>query len=132
MLTEYRYLGFLIWSLGRAILALVHWADSKVEDGTMMKRRIIVPPWKHLKKFFSHFWAKVDSDQTYEAEDAGISVWVGDALKSSKDPEHLPPANMYERITDHFRAIPRLLGSEESAYGFRAAVATLASLCLKL
>src|SRR5262249_180734 len=42
-----------------------------------------------------------------------------------KDPEHLPPTNWYQRVTDSLRLIPKFLGSDESAFGFRAAVASV-------
>ena len=74
------YLGYLTWSLGRSVLAMAKWADSKVADGTMQKRRIILPSWK---KFFVHIFDNVDTaDAAVDSENAGTSVYFGDAFAS--------------------------------------------------
>ena len=120
------YLGYLVWSMSNSLQILVQWADSKVNDGTMKKKRLIVPAWKKLRKFFTHMFEKVDSaDVAYDSEQAGASVYFGDAFTKRRDPEHLPPVTRYERATDKVRAIPRFFASDVSAFGFRAAVATM-------
>ena len=117
------YLGYLVWQLGRSILAMAKWADSKVADGTMQKRRLILPNWK---KFFMQIFANVDTaNATIDSENAGTSVYFGDAFTKQKDPEHLPPTNIYEKATNYVRAIPRFFASDAVAFGFRTAVATM-------
>ena len=120
------YLEYLISSVAKAILAMVVFADSKVEDGTMSRNKFIFPGWRRLRKLMHNSFAKVDAEQTLpDGEAAGIFISVGDALSEKKDPEHLPPTTWYQRLTDHLRVIPDTLGSPESAFGFRAAVATI-------
>jgi Putative ER transporter, 6TM, N-terminal/Fusaric acid resistance protein-like/Aromatic acid exporter family member 2 len=120
------YLEYLIWSMGNAILKMVQYADSKVEDGTMKKKRLIIPAWRRWKEFMEHAFKKVDSDyMMYDGENAGASIWMGDSLKQKKDPEHLPPATFMQKSTNYIRVIPRFLSSPESSYGFRTAVATI-------
>ena len=123
------YMDFLLWSTGRAVLRFVEYADSKVEDGTMKKNRIINPGSKRLQKWILSLWNKEDvssTEQTPDASESGSAgVYSGASFQTKLDPEHLPPANVWERSTDGFRSISRVLGSMESAFGFRVACATL-------
>ncbi|KAK5216438.1 hypothetical protein LTR72_010612 [Exophiala xenobiotica] len=120
------YLEYLLYSVCRSILALVLFADSKVQDGTMSKRRLIFPGWKRTRKLIQHMFTQEDTEPALpDADSTGIIIWPGDSFSRRKDPEHLSPTNWYQRVTDHLRVIPRVLGSDQSAYGFRAAVASL-------
>lgn len=120
------YVEYLTWSIGTSILRMVQYADSKVEDGTMRNKRIIFPGWRRLRKLVEQAFYRVDSHEgIYEGENAGISIYLGDSLKTRKDPEHLPPTGAFQKATDSFRAVPKFLASDESGFGFRAAVATL-------
>lgn len=123
------YMEYLLWSTGRAILQFIEYADSLVEDGTMKRRRIIHPGGKRLKKWFLTLGNKDDMSSTEQTPDASESgsagVYSGASFRTKLDPEHLPPANAWERFTDGFRHISEFLRSEESAFGFRVACATL-------
>lgn len=50
---------------------------------------------------------------------------LGEAYRHRKDPEHLPPQTLFEKIGDKIRVFPRFLRSFESVYGFRVACATM-------
>jgi hypothetical protein len=118
----------LLWSTGRAILNLVHFADQKVEDGTMEKRRLIRPGMRRLKKWLSSLLKEEDSTTEHTpdaAESGGVGVYSGASFQVSKDPEHLPTANAWQRFGNAFRKLGGILGSMESAFGFRVACATL-------
>ena len=120
------YVEFLIFSIGKSILKMVNYADSKVQDGTMKKKRIIAPGWHRMKKLLEDAFAPSESDNGFDdAQLGGSKVWVGDSLKPKKDPEHLPPANFFEKATNFIRVVPAFLASPESSFGFRSAVATL-------
>lgn len=120
------YLEYLLNSVGKAVLEMVLFADSKVQDGTMSKNKFIFPGWRRIRKLMQNSFRKVDAEQALPDSDAsGIFIYVGDALSGSKDPEHLPPVTWYQRATNYLRAIPVFLGSAESAFGFRAAVASI-------
>lgn len=111
-----------------AILDLVRFADLKVSDGTMAKKRLIVPTRKQLKKWGISLFTREDSNldyQTYSYRSGTPTVHLGDALGVKKDPEHLPPVNLYERVTDKFRLIPKVVGSSESWFGFKVAAGTM-------
>ena len=119
---------FLLWSTGRAVLGLVHFADKKVDDGTMKKNRLIMPGLKRIKRWVTGC-LKVEDATTEHAPDTseagGISIYSGESFQATKDPEHLPPTNAWQRSTNVLRHFSRLLGSPESAFGFRVACATL-------
>lgn len=123
------YMEYLMWSMGRAILHFVEYADSNVANGTMRKNRIIHPGSRRLQKWFLSLWSKEDMSSTAQTPDASeggsAGVYCGASYQTKLDPEHLPPANAWERFTDGFRGVARVLESGESAFGFRVACATL-------
>lgn len=119
---------FLLWSTGRAILDLVRFADDKVESGVMKRKRFISPGMKRIRKWFLNALSLEDSsvDHTPDSTEFGdIRIEVGDAYRQAKDPEHLFPTNAFQRFGNGIRVISRILGSQESAFGFRVACATL-------
>ena len=119
---------FLLWSTGRAVLCLVQFADQKVEDGTMRKNRLIVPGIHRLRKWLYSLWiGKHDgTEPTPDRMESGLaSVYSGQSFQTAKDPEHLPPKNAWQRFGTSFRIVGRVFGSEDSAFGFRAACASL-------
>jgi hypothetical protein len=119
------YLRFLTWSTGNAILKMVRFADSKVADGTMKKKRLIFPGIRRVRKLFESAWSK-EEDTDLGIEDGRMTnIYMGDSLMAKKDPEHLPPANAFEKLTNYIRVIPKTLASPESSFGFRCAVATM-------
>lgn len=112
----------------RGILNLVEYADSKVDDGTMKKKRFIVPTRKQMKKWF---WASMSREDChldyadYSRRSGTVAVSLEDVLQTEKDADHLSPETWWEIVTDKFRVIPRFFGSAESVFGFRVAVATM-------
>ncbi len=104
-------------------------ASSAVSSGlrgTFAKNRLIFPGWRRLKKLISETLTDRDStNEMTDGENTGTTITVGDGLKKRKDPEHLPPATIYQKVTDHLRGFFHVLGSWQSAFGFRAAMATL-------
>ena len=119
---------FLLWSTGRAVLSLLQFADHKVEDGTMQRNRLILPGPRRLNKWLRRLWiGKEDgSEPTPDLAETGHArISSGQSFQAAKDPEHLPPTNAWQRVGTWFRVIGRIFGSEESAFGFRAACASL-------
>lgn len=121
------YMNFLNFALGRALLRLVRYADTLYADGTMKRRRFIFPGWIRLRKLFSSALTPSDSDETMGAgANGGSNVFLGDALNNRpKDPEHLPPTNIYERATDLIRKVPHAMNSRHALFGIRASLATI-------
>jgi hypothetical protein len=120
---EYSFLA-----TARAILDLAKYADSKVDDGTMKRKRLILPSWKRMQQWVWAALSREDSNLDYEAystRSGTVTVYLGDALQTEKDAEHLPPVSMWEKATDNFRIVPHFFGSPESAFGFRVATGTI-------
>ncbi|KAL8708074.1 MAG: hypothetical protein Q9220_007006 [cf. Caloplaca sp. 1 TL-2023] len=119
---------FLLWSTARSVLDLVRFADIKAEQGVVAKKRMLFPGLKRIKKWALNALKTEDSgvDHTPDSTEAmGIRIEIGDAYRHSKDPEHLPPENAWQRFGNGVRAISEVLASQESAFGFRVACATL-------
>ena len=119
---------FLLWSTGRAVTNLVKFADLKVSQGAMAKKRFIFPGKKRLKKWVLSAFGKEDAGAEHTpdtTETADINVELGQAYQKTKDPEHLPPTNAWQRFGNSVRQISEILGSQESAFGFRVAIATM-------
>ncbi|OCL10610.1 hypothetical protein AOQ84DRAFT_374763 [Glonium stellatum] len=121
-------LEYSLLATSRSILDLVKFANSKIEDGSMTKNRLILPGWKRTTEFFWAALSREDNNLDYEAystRSGTVTVRVRDAVQTGKDAEHLPPASVWEKLTDHLRGIPHFFGSPESAFGFRVAVGTM-------
>ena len=119
---------FLLWSAGQAVLGFVEWADEKVEQGIMKRRRIINPGGRRLKKWLISITKPEDMASTEHTPDAtesgGAGIYAGASFEGKKDPEHLPPATAWEKSTDCLRVISQSLGSSASGFGLRVAAAT--------
>ncbi|OAA63594.1 hypothetical protein SPI_03757 [Niveomyces insectorum RCEF 264] len=122
------YMEQLMIATGEAVQDFVKFADKKVADGTMDKKRFLLPTLRRLRKWvISVFDAK---DETNEGDDEVMKpnfnvVFLGDSYNERKDPEHLPPTTAWERFGNGLRAVSGLLGSPESMFGLRVACATM-------
>ncbi|KKA20157.1 Uncharacterized protein T310_5811 [Rasamsonia emersonii CBS 393.64] len=122
------YMEHLLYSASRAILDFVRFADAKAASGKVSRTRLIIPGNKRLKKWvLSAFKVQDghDDDDIGDIHSQSVVLYLGEAYKTRKDPEHLPPENTMQKIGDWIRLIPRLLRSSESAFGFRVACATM-------
>lgn len=122
------YMENLMHSSGQAVQDLVAFADRKVADGTMSKKRLIMPTLHRLRKWL--VTSLSNSDATAESSPELLNnganiVFLGDGYGRKKDPEHLPPATGWQRFGTRVRKVVSLLSSEESAFGLRAACATM-------
>ena len=94
----------------------------------MKKNRLIVPGQRRIKKWILGLGREDASIETEypDSTEAGTSnVYLGAGFNKRKDPEHLPPQTLWQRLGNGLRAIPRFLGSPESSFGFRVACATM-------
>ncbi|WYZ37990.1 hypothetical protein EsH8_II_001496 [Colletotrichum jinshuiense] len=122
------YMEKLMLALGEAVQDLVTFADSKVADGTMAKKRLIVPSQKRLKKWFKGFCSTEDAspEQTPDIAEMGANVvYAGDGYNKKKDPEHLPAKGAWQHFGNSVRRFSGFVGSGESLFGFRVAIATM-------
>ncbi|KAH7384262.1 hypothetical protein DE146DRAFT_668187 [Phaeosphaeria sp. MPI-PUGE-AT-0046c] len=122
------YIMFLLNSISRSTIEFVKFADQ--HDHVKLKNKVMMPGAKRFKKWLRSIFSNQDANQDDETTIAGFdrsntTVYMGDAFKSRKDPEHLPPANAWEKFGNGVRGFSHFLGSPESAFGFRAACATM-------
>lgn len=104
----------------QATLELVKFANTKLNDGTMGRNRIIFPQGPFVKAWLA---LGTGSGEEFDAEVDGEDDITSEP-KGPIDPEHLPPANAWERGGNVLRYISRILSSDESVFGFRAAAAS--------
>ncbi|KAK4226098.1 hypothetical protein QBC38DRAFT_240235 [Podospora fimiseda] len=122
------YMENLMQASGKAVQELVAYADSKVQDGTMSKKRLIAPGYHRLRKWFIAVVRNEDSSAEQSPdlmETSNTIVSFGDGYNLKRDPEHLPPATSWERFGNGLRKISKFFGSEESMFGFRVACTTM-------
>ncbi|KAF2215075.1 hypothetical protein CERZMDRAFT_36324 [Cercospora zeae-maydis SCOH1-5] len=122
------YVHHLLHKAGEAALELVLYADERKASGALQKSRFIIPGLKTFKKWlFSSFGKEDLHDENLLTADisAGRVLDLGESFGKSKDPEHLPPRNTWEKIGEKIRLIPGALRSDASAFGFRVACATM-------
>ncbi|KAK1978596.1 hypothetical protein LZ30DRAFT_728523 [Colletotrichum cereale] len=122
------YMEKLMLALGEAVQDLVMFADSKVADGTMARKRLIVPSQKRLKKWFKGIGSTEDAspEQTPDIAEMGANVvYAGDGYNKKKDPEHLPAHTTWQHFGNYVRRFSGFVGSGESLFGFRVAIATM-------
>jgi hypothetical protein len=118
----------LLYSTGTAITALVKFADQKAEAGTMKKNRLILPGKRRLKKWIISIGKEdtsIDTESPDSLESGVNEIYMGKGFNAKKDPEHLPPVTAWQRFGNGIRVIPRFLGSTESGFGMRVALATM-------
>lgn len=105
-------------------MKFIHFAESKVEDGTMKKNRLIHPGQRRLLKWITSLGSEdstVGSNTPDSLEGGMNTVYLGSGFNRRKDPEHLPPTTLFQRVGNGIRTIPHVFGSTESAFGIRVA-----------
>jgi hypothetical protein len=116
------YMERLMHASSEAMHDLVAFADEKVADGTMSRKRLIFPTQRRLRNWMVSIFREEDSsaEQSPDRMDNGSNVvYVGDGYNRKKDPEHLPPTNVWQRAGNVIRKLSAFFASEECAFGFR-------------
>ncbi|GAB1320884.1 ER transporter 6TM N-terminal domain-containing protein [Madurella fahalii] len=122
------YMENLMHASGEAVQGLIAFADVKVDEGTMSRKRLITPTFLRLRKWFLAVFSSEDSSAEQAPdlmETSANIVFFGDGYNKKKDPEHLPPATAWQHFGNALRNVPKFFGSEESVFGFRVACATM-------
>ncbi|KAJ5752596.1 hypothetical protein N7520_009513 [Penicillium odoratum] len=122
------YMEQLLSSTGQTVLGFVEYADGVAAKGKLSRTRLIIPGFKRSWKWAKTFLSAHDhheDDHMGDIHTQSTSLELGEAYRHRKDPEHLPPANLFQELGDRVRVIPRFLRSFESSYGFRVACATM-------
>lgn len=93
---------------------LVRFADRRMNEYSLKSDRLLYPAAR-----FSFLKPLVPNHDGSKSRDID-----GRPLKHRRrDPEHLPASNLWERFCEFLGHVPRLLASDQSAFGFRAAAA---------
>lgn len=124
------YVEFLLWRAGHAALDLVLHVEKRKSEGALSKTKLIFPGKKTLIKWGRAIFGREDlNDEDHYTADldngASTSLYLGESFSKRKDPEHLPPQNISEKIGEIIRLFPRALRSDASAFGFRVSAATI-------
>ncbi|KAL4890157.1 MFS transporter [Aspergillus ambiguus] len=121
------YTGHLQENLLRATLDLVKFAEGKVADGTMKRGRLIFPKQKSIREWLSPNTEKKESTSVPDRRQSTRDGAVAEDIEPGNypDPEHMPPANIWERSSTVLRTISHVIKSEQSLFGFRVAAASL-------
>lgn len=115
--------------MSREIYEIVVYVDSKVADGTLSRRRIIWPHSIHFKKLMTSLFKEEDASSSPEssAETLNSIQPIKQKRKERlrRDPEHLPPKNLYEKAGNYVRKFPKFMKSHHSIHGVRVACAVM-------
>ncbi|KAJ6121608.1 hypothetical protein N7512_004073 [Penicillium capsulatum] len=122
------YMEQLLYSTGQTVLEFVRYADNVAAKGKLSKNRLIIPgaarSWKWARTFLTAEDSHGD-DNMGDVHSQNNMLELGEAYRHRKDPEHLPPETIFQKIGDKVRIVPWFLRSFESNYGFRVACATM-------
>ena len=122
------YMGFLLHTTANAVLDLVRWADKNDANGKLKRAHLIVPGARRMRKWVKNSLKGRDVDTNHpdgNEIEPGFMIHLGESYTKRKDPEHLPPTNLWQTFTNSLRAIPHFLGSPASLLGFRAALGVM-------
>ncbi|KAG8409032.1 hypothetical protein J3458_020033 [Metarhizium acridum] len=109
-----------------AVQSLVVFADEKASDGTMRHKQLILPSKHRLWRWLKSIVRKRDSASTQNSDVLETNDdYYGDGYWEKKNPERLPPAGTWQHIGVGLCKISNVLGSKESAFGFRVACAAM-------
>jgi hypothetical protein len=90
-------MDFLLYSVAKSVLELVRFAEARAEDGTMKRKRLVLPRSKTIFKWLKNllFTSKSSPAENFDKHPEEFEIIrLGDSLKGAKDPEHLPPKNI--------------------------------------
>lgn len=113
---------------GEAVKDFVAFAEEKHRDGSVTKKHLVIPDARRLRKWFASVFKSDDStaeDSPDIMERGGNVVFLGHGWMQKRDPEHLPPVNVWEKMGNGLRSFSNFFGSAESVFGIRVACATM-------
>ncbi|TVY12919.1 Uncharacterized protein LARI1_G008845, partial [Lachnellula arida] len=122
------YIQYMIYTTGVAVLELCKFSDTIVAEGILSRNRLIVPSLRRLRKWFVSMWdtreaALADDDRPNSRKEAKLLYAV--SKRNTRNIDHLPPRNAYERFGIHIRRFQEFLKGPEFSFGFRSACATM-------
>lgn len=120
------YMGHLQDDLLATTLKLAKFADNKVADRTMTRGRLIFPKQRSIRDWLSvsHGRNGQSSPESRQSSLNPLDINLAERQTSFPDPEHLPPANIWEKGSAILHTISRIIKSDQSLFGFRVAAAS--------
>jgi hypothetical protein len=118
------YMQQLMHAAGEAVQDFVAFSDEKIEDGTMKHKRLIFPSERMVWKWLTSIFKQESGKQSPDILETN-KVNYGDGYNQKKDLEHLPASSTWQHLGNGLRKISAVLGSKESAFGFRVACAAM-------
>lgn len=106
------------------MLQLCKFSDDIIAAGIMSKSRPIIPPLITLVKWFSAIFDTADAalpDDERPRTMKEQTLLFGIAGKVTRNIEHLPPRNAYERFGVCINRFQQFLRGPEFSFGFRSA-----------
>ncbi|RDH38219.1 hypothetical protein BDQ94DRAFT_156886 [Aspergillus welwitschiae] len=120
------FMGHLQDNLLTATLDLIRFADDRIQDGTMKRGRLILPRLSTIRRWLS-LETEHDTKSAPERRQSShvnpSSAFGQTEANNFPDPEHLPPANWFEKGSLALRYLSHFISSEQSIFGFRVAAA---------
>jgi hypothetical protein len=116
------YMEYLLYSVSKAILVAVRFADSKQHDGTMSKKHFIFPTVKTVTNWLRSLLDGTESSDEFDPSAEAQFLLLGNSFDFARDPEHLPPKGLAQKLGNYLRLIPRFFGSAPVKFGARTAV----------
>lgn len=121
------YIEFLLLTMAKRLHKLMILADTFRDSGKLSRTRLVVPGYKRIRKWIAslfHDDEDTHGDDDIQTDGNNTQVYLGDAYKKRKDPEHLPPQNAWQHFGNQFRKVAHFFRSPASSFGFRVACAT--------
>ncbi|OBT81101.1 hypothetical protein VE02_10243 [Pseudogymnoascus sp. 03VT05] len=122
------YTQHMLYTAGISVLELSKFSDKMIAEGVMAKHRLIVPSFRRLGKWFVSVWDRADAaladDDRPNSKEENRLIY-GTSNRTTRNIEHLPPRNAYERFGTRVRRFQEFLKGPEFSFGFRSACATM-------
>lgn len=110
------------------MLELCKFTDEIVAKGVMTRNRLIVPSFRRVYKWLLSIFDTTDqalADDDRPGSKKEVTLVFGQSTRQTRDIEHLPPTNAYERFGVKIQRFQGFLKGPEFSFGFRSACATM-------
>ncbi|EWZ86355.1 hypothetical protein BFJ63_vAg13883 [Fusarium oxysporum f. sp. narcissi] len=122
------YIQQMLYSAGISVLELCKFTDEIVAKGVMTRNRLIVPSFRRVYKWLLSIFDTTDqalADDDRPGSKKEVTLVFGQSTRQTRDIEHLPPTNAYERFGVKIQRFQGFLKGPEFSFGFRSACATM-------
>lgn len=114
---------FVLWHSSRAVVQMVEFADGMVNSGHLQRKHVIVPSWHAMYQWWFMMFANPESTSQDHSEEMEGHVPL--SAVRTRDHRRFSAQPYVEAVAKRVRAVPRLLGSPHSMFGFRTMCASM-------